>query len=465
MSKLRLKHWVSKQKRRLQEDGFDLDLTYIKPHIVAMGFPAEKIEGLYRNSLDEVVRFLDTKHRDHYRVYNLCSERYYDPGKFHGRVAMFPFEDHNAPPFELIKPFCVDMAEWFARSPKNVAIVHCKAGKGRTGVMICAYLLYNREFQTTEDALQFYGEARTKNQKGVTIPSQRRYVYYFGHLLRKGQEYSIKTLLLKGFRFEGIPNFFSSMGHMQGCSVSFVIRLGNTKIHTSKVHDLKRGESNGEIMLDQDVPLCGDIKIEFYHNYRLGKEKLCQFWFNTFFVDMHLEMQRESEKQEAEQQSASANGHTKTREPKPITSQPPPTSKGHRSRVKRSSREMPDMPNAALQSSRANGPSSPGEDPGEVLGACAQVKPEMIDIYFPQDELEKANKDKKHFPAGFKLHVLLSNVGHQCSDGPAPITTTTVPPEDTQSQVEPWNEDDDNLSDTDSESEWNNTGPGPVTQV
>ena len=51
-----------------------------------------------------------------------------------------------------------------------------------------------------------------------------------------------------------------------------------------------------------------------------------------------------------------------------------------------------------------NGPSSPGEDPSEVLGACAQVKPEMIDIYFPQDELEKANKDKKHFPAGFKVN-------------------------------------------------------------
>ena len=44
-------------------------------------------------------------------------------------VALFPFEDHNAPPFELIMPFCLDMEEWFAQSPKNVAIVHCKAGK------------------------------------------------------------------------------------------------------------------------------------------------------------------------------------------------------------------------------------------------------------------------------------------------------------------------------------------------
>lgn len=52
--------------------------------------------------------------------------------------------------------------------------------------------------------------------------------------------------------------------------VSFVVRLGNTKIYSSKVSELKRGESNGEIMLDQEVPLCGDIKIEFYHHPRFG---------------------------------------------------------------------------------------------------------------------------------------------------------------------------------------------------
>ena len=48
--------------------------------------------------------------------------------------------------------------------------------------------------------------------QGVTIPSQRRYVYYFGYALHNSLRYSIKTFLLRKFRFEGIPSFATGGG-------------------------------------------------------------------------------------------------------------------------------------------------------------------------------------------------------------------------------------------------------------
>ncbi|KAG0627365.1 hypothetical protein M758_2G195200 [Ceratodon purpureus] len=62
---------VSKSKRRYTENGFNLDLTYITPRLIAMACPAEGTESIFRNPMSEVLRFLTLFHDNHFKVINL----------------------------------------------------------------------------------------------------------------------------------------------------------------------------------------------------------------------------------------------------------------------------------------------------------------------------------------------------------------------------------------------------------
>ncbi|KAJ0077460.1 hypothetical protein Patl1_35969 [Pistacia atlantica] len=116
---------VSQNKRRYQEGGFDLDMTYITENIIAMGFPAGDmssgllgyIEGFYRNHMEGVIKFFETYHKDKYKVYNLCSERLYDASLFEGKQEI-----------------------------ENVVVVHYKGGMARTWLMISSLFLYLKRY-------------------------------------------------------------------------------------------------------------------------------------------------------------------------------------------------------------------------------------------------------------------------------------------------------------------------------
>jgi protein-tyrosine phosphatase len=108
-------------------------------------------------------------------------------------VLDFGFPDHTAPPLELLFKITASMASWLNADPENIAVVHCmvrkgsrvivcvlilivrQAGLGRTGTVICAYMLYSGMCTSASAALRFFGQRRCRDSRGVRIPSQIRY--------------------------------------------------------------------------------------------------------------------------------------------------------------------------------------------------------------------------------------------------------------------------------------------------
>ena len=62
---------MSGPKNRYKEDGYNLDLSYITPRIIAMAYPAEGFEKLYRNSIEAVAKLLNKKHGKNYQIINV----------------------------------------------------------------------------------------------------------------------------------------------------------------------------------------------------------------------------------------------------------------------------------------------------------------------------------------------------------------------------------------------------------
>jgi hypothetical protein len=268
------KRLVSKKKRRLQTEYYDLDMAYITERVIGMGFPAYGCEKFYRNTLEDTKAYLDRYHKV-YKIYNLCIEkdRIYPKTYFEDSyVGLFPFNDHSPCPCKLILDFCVDICLFLSAHPDGVAAIHCKAGKGRTGVMIVCYLIFSGLCKNTEEALVHYANQRTLNKKGVTIASQIRYIKYFETFLSSNYEKPFLKCIPKIVKFD-LNKRYTNMLINYNVDMSYF-----TTINSFKLKNCLIGPFSQEMFLTHQFSAITRKKLNFL-NSKIKKELRENGWY------------------------------------------------------------------------------------------------------------------------------------------------------------------------------------------
>ena len=68
-----LRKVVAGPKKCTEWDDIKLDFTYITDFVAAMAFPASGLETTYRNSIKDVSKFLQQKHKNSYLIINVSN--------------------------------------------------------------------------------------------------------------------------------------------------------------------------------------------------------------------------------------------------------------------------------------------------------------------------------------------------------------------------------------------------------
>ena len=72
----------------------------------------------------------------------------------------FEWEDHQVPTLSTLFDICDKMTQFLNGNEERVALVHCNHGKGRTGTIVCCFLLFCKMFKDTHLVKEFYAKKR-----------------------------------------------------------------------------------------------------------------------------------------------------------------------------------------------------------------------------------------------------------------------------------------------------------------
>jgi tensin len=287
--------------------------TYVAERVIAMPFPFPAEEAALsrrRNCIDDVTTFLNEAHGNHYMVWNL-SERGYDESAFDEQVIVYNFPGHPAPPLGLLYLVCNSVRSWLAADARNVAVVHCLTGRGRTSIVCAAILLWLDPTSDAAGALERVASTQAIAAATLTLPSQRRYFNYFA-CVTNGIEPATDALRLVDIRLRGAPPFargepgaWDDMEDAEkGCAAYFQIVKNGKVVWSSfsagaRAHDPDANPLPRFVTAGDDAEyehrsgaahsaniLFGDLVIRCRHVSSKGKDPfLFRAAFTTGFID------------------------------------------------------------------------------------------------------------------------------------------------------------------------------------
>ncbi|XP_041741066.1 tensin isoform X8 [Coregonus clupeaformis] len=245
------------------DENYEVDLVYITERIISVSFPSGAEERSYTSNIKEVASMLASKHGEHYLLLNL-SERRNDITKLNHKVLEFGWPDHHAPALDKICSMCKAMDTWLNADQHNVVVLHNKGNRGRTGVVVAAYMHYSNISASADQALDRFAMRRFYEDKALPVgqPSQRRYVRYFSGLLSGHIKINNKPLFLHHVIMHGIPNFESK----GGCRPFLKIYQAMQPVYTSGIYNVQGdGHTSICITIEPGLLLKGDILLKCYH--------------------------------------------------------------------------------------------------------------------------------------------------------------------------------------------------------
>ncbi|XP_069377746.1 auxilin isoform X1 [Paralichthys olivaceus] len=268
----------------------ELDIAYITSRIIVMTYPAESVQIGYQNHVEDIRSFLDSRHADHYTVFNL-SQRNYRGAKFSNRVSECNWPSRQAPSLHNLFAVCKNMHNWLKQNPKNVCVITCSDGRALSGVLVCAMFCFCHLFNNPVPAMQLLS---AKRPGSGLWPSHRRYIGYVCSMVsEKPSLPHSKPLVIKALTMSPVPCFNKQRS---GCRPFCDVLLGETKIFTTAQEYERMREhrvQEGKVVFPLGVSVQGDVVVSIYHmrstiggrlQAKVSNTQIFQIQFHTGFI-------------------------------------------------------------------------------------------------------------------------------------------------------------------------------------